>query len=144
MLAADSLVWVAHFMHQTCMQEPQPANVVSVVLWKLSRAPRNMPTGQLQYRRMVVGVAPLGLLHVEEVLVLLVSLLSAEENRRQHARIEGDTVDDARVAGLSGGQQVHGALQAGEADVSWADRGSWCWGRRGWQTRTRCRSACWS
>lgn len=67
------------------------------------------------------GSGPLGLLHVEEVLVLLVSLLSAEENRRQHARIEGDTVDDARVAGLSGGQQVHGALQAGEADVSWAD-----------------------
>ena len=67
------------------------------------------------------GSLPLLLLHVEAVLVLLEGLLSAEESRREHARVDRNTIDQARVAKLRVDQPVHGRLQAVEAVVLSAD-----------------------
>ena len=67
------------------------------------------------------GSRPLRLLHVEEVLVGLVGHRAAKESRRQHARVEGDTVDDAREAGSRSDEGVHGGLEARKAVVVSAD-----------------------
>ena len=61
------------------------------------------------------GSCPLCLLHVEAVFVLLELLLSAEQSRRKHARVERDTADLARVTGGRGKQHVHAVLETWEA-----------------------------
>jgi len=63
------------------------------------------------------GSGPLRVLHVEEVLVPLEGHPAAEERRREHGRVEQDTVDDGRVAELAGDRGIQGVLDATDADV---------------------------
>lgn len=64
---------------------------------------------------------PLPFLHVEENLVVLEGLVSQEQSRREHARVDGRTVDVARPP-IGGGQHhVHTVFHARGAIVTSLD-----------------------
>lgn len=70
---------------------------------------------------MLGGNCPLRLLHIEEGLVDLSSLLSTEQCRWKRARVEHRATDFARVAVRGIQHHVHALLEAGEAIVIFPD-----------------------